>query len=560
MGDAQGRVRQHARGDSLTGIDVFRLWPHGQLGAKQSNVPTILSVKFARLGLDRPAALVIWTIIIGTCIRFILAAAEIDVGHSEAYYVATARHFALSYFDHPPLSLWITWATLQLTGSDRLIVLRAPYIAMFAATTWLMYRLGAALFHERAGAFAGLLLNLVPLFTLSVGAWVEPDGPLMFFLLATTLCVVRLAFGPPTRHCNLLWALAGLLFGLAMLAKYYAVLVALGLAVFSATSREQRHWFLEAGPYLASAVAFAVFSPVLIWNWRNGWVSFNFQGGRVLEDAGLQLDSFFDSILGQAGVIGPWIWLPLIHASALVAMKGPKNPKSWFLFTLGAAPVLLFTTATLWVSVSGHFHWQAPGYLLLLPLLGHLTAEKLARDDVTTRRWLLGSTIGLVLAVAILGVHATTGWLRIFVPNVIAKSHSDPTLKGLAWTHLRSAMAARDLLGKPRLFGVTANRDEIGKVDLELGRFLPVVCLCPDPRNIAFGWNHRDFLGWDALLVGTDDSMPDIEKMYGVYFRKIEPLQSVDIRRGDQTVLTVRIYYATDYRRLYPLPLPLTAR
>ena len=63
------------------------------------------------------------------------------------------------------------------------------------------------------------------------------------------------------------------------------------------------------------------------------------------------------------------------------------------------------------------------------------------------------------------------------------------TLKGLEWKELRSTVAARGLLEKSELFVVTSHRVEIGKVDIELGRSLPVICLCPDPRDAAFGWD-----------------------------------------------------------------------
>ena len=92
------------------------------------------------------------------------------------------------------------------------------------------------------------------------------------------------------------------------------------------------------------------------------------------------------------------------------------------------------------------------------------------------------------------------------------------------------------------MFVVTSHRVEIGKVDLELGKFLPVVCLCPDPRDIAFSWDPRNFSDWDALIVGTQEHIPDVRREYGKYFRSIEPLEDVSIRRGRMPVLTVHVY------------------
>src|SRR5258706_491816 len=405
----------------------------------------------ADLGFNSPVGIVLWTIGLGTSVRLLCAATAIDLSYGEAYYVAPARHFALSYFDHPPLSFWIAAAIMKLTGSDALFVLRVPFILIFAATTWLMYRVGALLFGERAGALSALLLNISPLFAISIGAWVEPDGPLIFCILASTFCVVRLAYASKPSAEISLWAQAGLWLGLAMLAKYYAVLLPIGIALFTLTSREHRQWFRKPGPYIACAIAFAVFSPVFFWNFQNDWISFRFQGVRAVDFSGIGIKRLLTNIFGQAAFIGPWIWAHMLFKNSL----------------------------------------------------------RPARDF---------------------------------------------TLSGLEWKELRTAIGERHLLDERRLFVATAHRVEIGKIDLEIGKFLPVVCMCGDPRNIAFGWNLDKFLAWDALIIGTDLHIPNVLEAYGSYFRKIEPLDNVEIHRGGRVVLTLRVYYAKHYLGSYPLP------
>ena len=507
--------------------------------------------RLAGLGLDSPAALVLWTICVGTGMRLLLAAIGIDLGHTEAYYIAASRHFALSYFDHPPLSFWIAWATMKLTGSDALIVVRAPFMLMFAATTWLMFRLTALLFTETAGAFAALLLNLSPLFAIGFGAWVQPDGPLVLFLLAATYCIVRLAYDGGIEHPNWIWAQAGFWLGLALLSKYYAALLPAGVALFAATSREHRRWFRDGGPYIAGAIAALLFSPVLIWNWQHDWVSFGFQGYRVVENRGISLRWLGDSILGQSALIGPWIWIPMLLVAVPALRVGRAESKSWFLLCLAGVPIVLFTAVALWVPTGGHYHWQAPGYLMLFALLGKVAAQKLGNGDAAARRWLFASVAAMFVIVGAMGAEAETGWVERLLS---ARAGAGAALKGLEWKELRPAMAARGLLGKPRLFVVTSHRVEIGKVDLELGRFLPVVCLCPDPRDAAFGWDVRQFAGWDALIVGTPEHIRDVAREYGGYFRTIQPLDPVAIHRGSTAVRSLQVYYATDYSGTYPLP------
>ena len=79
---------------------------------------------------------------------------------------ATRATLALGYFDHPPLHVWMAWAAVRLFGSEAPIVVRLPFILLFAGSTWLMYDLTARLFGERAGVWAAAL-DLAPMFTLA---------------------------------------------------------------------------------------------------------------------------------------------------------------------------------------------------------------------------------------------------------------------------------------------------------------------------------------------------------------------------------------------------------
>ena len=502
-----------------------------------------------------PRALLAWTICIGTLVRVLLAAEVADLGHSEAYYIATSRHLALSYFDHPPLSFWISWAAMQLTGSDAVLVVRAPFILLFIGTTLLLFRLTAFLFGQAAGACAALLLNLSPLFSISFGSWVQPDGPLVFCLLAASCCIVRLAFDETIRRPNLVWAQAGIWFGLAMLSKYYAILLPVGVALFAMTSSRHRHWLREPGPYIAGMIAVVLFSPVLIWNYQNDWVSFGFQGHRVLEHTGINLRWFGDSILGQLALIGPWIWIPMLLVWTRAIRDGMGATPRWLLTCIGTVPIVFFTAIALRVPTGGHYHWQAPGYLMLLPLLGKAAADKLGQDDTVTKRWLAVSTAAMLFIAAVMSLETATGWAHLILRNHSIQAEKDPTLKGLEWKELRTVAASRGFLSKPRLFVVTAHRVDIGKVDLELGDALPVVCLCPDPRDVAFGWDPRQFAGWDALIIGTQEHIPDVQAAYGRHFEEIQSLGDIDIVRGGRPALRLKLSYARNYLGSYVLPL-----
>ena len=77
----------------------------------------------------------------------------------------------------------------HLTGSESEVVVRLPFVALFAVTTWLMYRVTSALFGREGGVWAAVVLNLAPVFGIR-RQWVLPDGPLLAALLGATACLI----------------------------------------------------------------------------------------------------------------------------------------------------------------------------------------------------------------------------------------------------------------------------------------------------------------------------------------------------------------------------------
>jgi len=494
-------------------------------------------------------------IIIGSLLRGILGA-SIGLGVDESYVVSVARMFSLSYFDHPPLHFWVIWLTTHFTNSENGLVLRLPFIAMFAGTTWMMYRLATRLFGEWAGVYAALILNISAVFSLSTGSWILPDGPLMFLMMATTLVLEQLFFSSEANPSWQLWVVAGLLVGLGMLAKYHAVFLAAGSFIFMLTSSKRRPMLLTVGPYLAVIIAGLVFLPVVIWNQEHGWISLLFQSGRGAAKGFFPLH-MLGNIAGQAAWVLPWIWGPLVWSLIKAILAGPgdkiKNPvqdRQWFLCCLASGPIAVFTIMTLW-GAQGLFHWQAPGYLLALPLLGRATVGWLQEGRLLTRWWLKISTIVFLVIVSILGSHTANGWIRQVEPQWFLKG--DPTLEALDWRDLPGGLADKGLLNSGATFVVAAHWIDAGKIDYALGGKVPVVCLSNEPHHFTFMHNLAEFTGKDALIIGSKQRLGDVTR-YQPYFTSIEPADTVQIKRAGIAEVDVIVFYAKGFKGTFPLP------
>ncbi|HEY5062695.1 MAG TPA: glycosyltransferase family 39 protein, partial [Gemmatimonadaceae bacterium] len=375
---------------------------------------------------------------VATLARLALAAV-LGLGIDESYAFAVSRPFSLSYLDHPPLVFWIVGAVRGVT-TER-VVLRAPFILLFAGTAWLLYRATAHLFGERAAFFTTCVINLAPVFAVSSSGWILPDGPLLFGLALATSAIVRIRFGTEREDMST-HVLLGVGIGIAMLSKYHAVLFVAGLLLWCATDARARELARSRGSLLAALIALAMSTPVIAWNARHDWASLRFQLSRAGGDT-QPLVALAQNLSGQAAYLLPWIWVPMVIALVSAGRRGPRDERSWLLFCIAVVPIGLFTIASLGGS-AGLPHWPAPGYFFVAPLVGcQLARLEARRGRGTVNRLLAAGTVAIALPVSVIATQARTGWLSNRLPALFRAG--DPSLDLLDWTSVRAGLTAAGL-------------------------------------------------------------------------------------------------------------------
>ncbi len=469
---------------------------------------------------------------LGTALRLLLAA-SVGFGQDETYSVAVARQLALGYFDHPPLHLWIVGVWARLIGREDPWLLRVPFIALFAISSALLYRLTTRAYGPRAGLWALLALNLAPVFTLSSASWVLPDGPLLCSALAMVWsATLALEPGRSAASARRWWLLAGLCAGLALLSKYLAVFPILGLLLYLLGSPRRRVLATPA-PWLAALLAAALFAPVVVWNATHGWVSFAFQGGRALP-SGFSVGRGLASLAAQCAYLLPWIGVVLAATVWNAFARRPRDPSDWLFALCAIGPIGLFAAAGFWTSVLPH--WPAIGWLFAFPLLGAWLAGYAARHALAVRWY---TTLSAGLLGALLGcaaLQARTGWLDRYVAGFPER---DPTVELLDWRVLQGALAQRGLLPAGSVIAAVSWIDA-GRVDYALGGRVPVLCLSDDPRQYAFLHDARGFEGRDLLLI-ANARRTDWRQRAAPYFQRIEPLPPLELLRAGEPVLTLAL-------------------
>lgn len=471
-------------------------------------------------------------LVVATLVRLGFAAA-LGLGVDESYMVASGRTLSLGYFDHPPASWWLAWAASHLAGSEAPVVVRLPFIALFALSTWLMFRLGTAFAGERAGLWAAVLLNLSPVFGVTTGTWVLPDGPLDCALLGGALCLVH-ALPAQGRTALLWWAGAGLCAGLALFSKYSAALTLLGACVYLLSNREHRPWLTRPEPYLAALLAVLIFSPVIVWNATHHWASFAFQGERAAAGARFHPLGPLVVLGGEALFVLPWIWAPMMALLVAALRRGPSAWRSWLLACLAAPPIVLFALVAAWSSQRVLFHWAAPGYLMLFPLLGEAVATRLPHPAL--RRALRDTAAFVLIGVAVVATQVQFDWLH---PVIARVARQDPELEAIDWTSLRADLAARGLLAAGTVVGVPDWRDA-GKIAYALGPDVAVLCLNRDAREFGLANPPERFIGQDVLLLVPEHADRATQALAPV-FDSIDALPPAPIRHAGRVLAEVAV-------------------
>ena len=390
--------------------------------------------------------------------------------------------------------------------------------------------------------WCAVALNLSPAFGITTGSWVLPDGPLMAALAGALLCILQ-ALEANGRRAWLLWAMAGLCAGLAMLSKYSAALPMAGFLGYLLTSPRHRFWLRRAEPYAAGVLALLLFCPVLLWNAHHHWASFIFQGTRA--GAGtFRLFAPLTVLGGEVLFLLPWIGIPLLVLFLRGFRVGSQDWRGWLFTWLAAPAVLFFPIVALWSADRVLFHWAAPGFLMLFPVLG----MELARMRRPGGRVLFGVATGTAILLVMSAGVTERGAVELvagFGENFAIGQ--DPDIQAVDWTSLRPEIM-QFTRQHPGLVVAAIRWHECGKLDYSLGRQVPFLCLAKDPREFGEWGQPAAYMGRDMLIVSPRTSLHAVADSLGSDFGSVEPLPPAMLLHAGCPAMKVPLFLAHGFR------------
>jgi dolichol-phosphate mannosyltransferase len=496
-------------------------------------------------------------IVVAAALRLFYSA-RVELMPEETYYWNYARHLDIGYLDHPPMVAWLIAAGTRVFGSGEFGV-RFGAICTGVIATLFVHRLTFNLFGRPSALVAAVLVQTLPFFFLT-GFLITPDAPLMA-AWAASLHFLERALVANRRGA---WWGAGLCLGIGLLSKYSIVLLALSAFVFALIDANARRWLRRPEPYGAALLALGVFSPVIVWNARNDWVSFLFQTSRRLADrpqfALHKLIASVIVLLTPTGLVAAAQALTRgAPAEASRAAPGlppggasaPGEPdrrhRGWrFLQAATLTPLAIFVVFSLRHEVK--LDWTGAPLIAAVPLLACGIVEGARGASAGLRGLLRGSWLPTLIVLLLVygsglydltwgipgvgyGRHAElvpVGWRELgtqidaVAERVQQRTGEPPLVVGMDRYALASELA---FYAPDQIRGVsrTSSGHLFGQVGLMYERWFPPSA--EQGRDLLLvAWNRGDLM--------SDRVTSALERM--------EPIQEGELRRGDEVI---RHYY-----------------
>jgi len=328
-------------------------------------------------------------LVAGLTLAHAVGAALAPLSGDEAYYWDCSRHLDWSYFDQPPLTIWLMIPFRFLLGETALAVRAPAILAGLLAGLFLLplvRRLGGT---TRDAALVYLLLHAQPIFALGF-SYTSTDVVMGTAYLGAIWAAVAVAQG-----CRRAWWGLGVALGVGFLAKF-SIIVAFLPAAVALLSPRARADLKTVTPWAAALLSMVLTAPVWIWGAQHDWdnIAFQLAGRHSPEAVGLK---YVFEFLGANLLLASPVLAVLLLASCWPALQ--RQDPAWRVAVAAAvAPFLFFGLVALRTRVGAH--WGGPGLMMMtvLLVLTGLGARRLRKIGA-----IVGFAItGLVLLLALL--------------------------------------------------------------------------------------------------------------------------------------------------------------
>jgi Dolichyl-phosphate-mannose-protein mannosyltransferase len=357
-----------------------------------------------------------------TAIRFTLLGTT-DLSFDEAHYWMWSERLAPAYFSKGPGVAFAIRASTAIFGDSEFGVrFWSPILG--AATCLLVYYFTRKLFSEKAGFWAVIALNAIPLF--NVGNLVMTIDPLSIFFWTAALFTFWIALERSPRSLWL-WPATGFLIGLGFLCKYTNALQLVSVLLVLALIPRHRREFKRRGLYLLLGAFAICLVPPIIWNAQHTWITLSHlrSRGGLDQSLGFRPMEVFGFLGAHFLTFSPVLFLALVWAVLANWHRARQQFKVLYLVWFGL-PVFLFYLVISFNDQAAP-NWDVLAFISLAVLAAAFWSERLEASRALRRFLYVGVLLGLGLSLFAVG----TDLLRTL--NLPFPHHRDPADRVRGW-------------------------------------------------------------------------------------------------------------------------------
>lgn len=493
----------------------------------------------------------LWILLVTSLLIRAMIAAFLELGNDEVYYRTYALFPDWSHFDHPPMVGWLIQLFTLNLFFDSEFFLRLASLVFGTINTWMVFRIGKKIKDGLTGLYAAFLFTASFYCFVISGTFIMPDTPQVFFwLLSLYLLLECLPDRNLTGRSRYFLLLAGLTTGLALLSKYHSVFLILGVFLYMLVYN--RKWFRAKETYLAFLLAMILFLPVVIWNYRNDFISFSYQESRIgPTHHGIRCDFFITEMAGQVFYNNPVNFI-LIVSSLVAWIAGRRfiGKESFRFLILTSLPLsLLFLVFSLFDATLPH--WTGPAYLGFILIAASWLSSI---QDLRTKKKILPWGIRISLSLMLIFVVLAFGQIRYGWIPFRKTGAADITAELYGWQQLGA-----------RFREIAKTDEEEGLMDpsspLVTFRWFPAAhfdyYVAGPIQKKVYAWGtleqiHKYYWidrergnipeGTDLYYLVMKDDYGSPYDLYGRLFTAISPPDTLFITRGRDTIREAYVY------------------
>jgi 4-amino-4-deoxy-L-arabinose transferase-like glycosyltransferase len=311
---------------------------------------------------------------------------------------AWGHGWQLGYAKHPPLQAWLLESTRILFGASSFshVWLSAACLVLCHFAVW---RAARHVVEPVTAFWASAALQTIYFVNYTTPEFNPNVVQLAVFALAGLFALRALETGRPAD-----WLALGATLGIGMYAKYSVALSAVTIALFFIADREARAKLRTPWPYLAAALAVALFIPHVIWMLGAGKPTIAYVMERSTPAHGLpgRISHVIEYLGGLIGTAAPLALLVWFGGGRTLKADWNADVRHRLVYGLAFGPAVLTVLLAIVAGLRIKGAWMAPFFdyvPLALILLSGL--------DARGARWRMGGPIvGGFAAVALIAYCA----------------------------------------------------------------------------------------------------------------------------------------------------------